>query len=132
MPGTNVLIVQSHAQLGEVWRRHLVRLGCRAVLVHNEESAIAHLRAHPVDVLLLDLVLDGGGAFSVADFAAYRWPDAKVIFVTNTRFFSDGSIFQHISNAAAFVASETSPEDLGAIVEHHAPKTPAHPMRAAS
>jgi hypothetical protein len=66
------------------------------------------------------LVIEGGSAFAVADFASYRRPDARVVFVTNTTFFSDGSIFQHIPNACAFVPTETPPEDLVAIVEHYA------------
>ena len=45
---------------------------------------------------------------------------AKVVFVTNSSFFSDGSIFQHASNAAAFVKSSTPPEDLTAMVTHYA------------
>ena len=36
-----------------------------------------------------------GVAMAVADFASYRRPEARVIFVTNTSFFSDGSIFAH-------------------------------------
>lgn len=117
-----VLIVQSKDELGKVWQRHLARQGCDVVLARNEDEAIFDLRARAVDVVILDLVLEGGGAFSVADFAAYRHPDAKVIFVTNTRFFSDGSIFQHITNAAAFLPTDTSLEDLSAVVEHHCPR----------
>jgi len=40
--------------------------------------------------------------------------------VTNTSFFSDGSIFQVSNNACAYVQSETPPEDLAAMVEHYA------------
>ncbi|MFT6451225.1 MAG: DNA-binding NtrC family response regulator [Halocynthiibacter sp.] len=120
-----VLIVQSKHELGRVWQRHLARQGCEVVLASNEDEAICDLRKRSVDVVVLDLVLEGGGAFSVADFAAYRHPEAKVIFVTNTRFFSDGSIFQHITNAAAFLPTETSLEDLSAVVGHHCPRPKA-------
>ncbi|MGH1330459.1 MAG: hypothetical protein ACRBBK_06210 [Paracoccaceae bacterium] len=116
-----VLIVQSKHELGLVWQSHLARQGCEVVLAHNEDEAIRDLRVRAVDIVILDLVLEGGGAFSVADFAAYRRPEAKIIFVTNTRFFSDGSIFQHIANAAAFLPTETSLEDLSAVVEYHSP-----------
>jgi hypothetical protein len=51
--------------------------------------------------------------------ASYRQPGAKVIFVTDTTFFSDGSIFRHIPNACAFIRAETPPDDLVAIVEHY-------------
>ena len=71
-------------------------------------------------IVMLDLILDQGSAFAVADFMNYRQPDAQVIFVTNTSFFSDGSIFQLFSNACAYVQSETAPDDLAAINEHYA------------
>lgn len=72
------------------------------------------------EIIVLDLVLEGGSALAVADFASYRRPDARVIFVTNTSFFSDGSIFAHSPNACAYVQSEAPPEDLAAMVEHYA------------
>lgn len=78
------------------------------------------LSANDYEIIVLDLVLDNGSALAVADFASYRRPDARVIFVTNTSFFSDGSIFAHSPNACAYVQSETPPEDLAAMVEHYA------------
>jgi hypothetical protein len=54
----------------------------------------------------------------VADYAQYRQPDAALIFVTDTTFFSDGSIFSLIPNARAFLQSGTPPDDLAALVEH--------------
>ena len=62
----------------------------------------------------------GSSAIALADFASYRRPDAKVIFVSSSSFFSDGSIFQLSGNAHAFLPSSTPPEDLAAVVEHHA------------
>ena len=114
-----VLIVEGNPELGVVWHRHLERLGCEVVLVTNQQQAIEVMSDHDVSVIILDLVLSEGSAFAVADFASYRHPDAKVIFVTNTTFFSDGSIFRHIPNACAFVQSQTPPEDLAAMVEHY-------------
>ena len=114
-----VLIVESNPDLGVVWSRHIERLGCEVVLSTSQTQAIEILRDHEVNVIILDLVLNDGSAFAVADFASYRQPDSKVIFVTNTTFFSDGSIFRHIPNACAFVQSQTPPEDLAAMVEHY-------------
>ena len=45
-------------------------------------------------IVVLDLILGEGSVFAVADFMNYRQPDAQVIFVTNTSFFPEGSIFQ--------------------------------------
>ena len=60
-------------------------------------------------IVVLDLILDEGSVFAVADFMNFWQPDAQVIFASNTSFFSDGSIFQLFSNACAYVQSERRP-----------------------
>jgi DNA-binding NarL/FixJ family response regulator len=85
----------------------------------DQDSAIEHLSQNDTDIIILDLVIDDGSALAIADYANYRQPNARVIFVTNTSFFSDGSIFAHSANARAFVQSNTPPEDLAAMVEHY-------------
>ncbi|MEX0310859.1 MAG: response regulator transcription factor [Tateyamaria sp.] len=115
----NVLIVESRPELGAVWQRHVERQGASVALVCGQEEAIQHLRQNTPDIIVLDLVLDDGSALAVADFASYRHPNARVIFVTDTTFFSDGSIFAHAGNACAFVPAGTRPEDLAAMVEHY-------------
>ena len=116
----NVLIVESCPNLGALWKRHLERQGAEVTLVENQEAAILALYAGGIDIIVLDLVIEEGSALAIADFASYRRPDAPVIFVTNTSFFSDGSIFAHSPNACAYVQSGTPPEDLAAMVEHYA------------
>ena len=116
----NVLIVESNPDLGRVWQRHLQRQNAEVTLVETQEAAILALYGREYDIIVLDLVLETGSALAVADFASYRRPQARVIFVTNTTFFSDGSIFAHSPNACAYVQSATPPEDLAAMVEHYA------------
>jgi DNA-binding NtrC family response regulator len=115
-----VLIVESKPELGLLWQRHLTRQGADVEVVRSQQDAILALYCADFDIIVLDLVLSEGSALAVADFASYRRPDARVIFVTNTSFFSDGSIFAHSPNACAYVQSETPPEDLAAMVEHYA------------
>ena len=114
-----VLIVEGNPDLGAVWARTIERLGVEVSVAASENEAIEVMREHDISVIILDLILENGSAFAVADFASYRHPDAKVIFVTNTTFFSDSSIFRHIPNACAFVQSATPPDDLAAMVEHY-------------
>ena len=115
----NILIVESNEALGWIWRRHLERPGHEVKLVHRQDDAIEVLRRGVIDVIVLDIVLADGGALAVSDFASYRRPSAKVIFVTNTTFFADGSIFGLAPNARAYVQSSTPPEDLAMMVEHY-------------
>jgi len=121
-----VLIVESNPDLGVVWQRHLERHGLGVQCALGQSSAIEYLQLNAVDLIILDLVLEDGSAFAVADYANYRYPDTPVIFVTNSTFFSDGSIFQHMANARAFITSEVDPADLTAMVEHY-----GRPSRAA-
>ncbi len=116
----DVLIVEENPNLGGLWTRALERGGAQVSCVQSQSCAIEILRERRFDVIVVDLVLHDGGAIGVSDFVNYRWPETQVIFVTNTRFFSDGSIFQLCSNACAFVQSATPPDDLAAMVEHYA------------
>ena len=116
----SVLIVESSSDLGVLWKRHLERQKADVTLVQNQEAAIMAPTDDDYDIIVLDLVIDDGSALAVSDFASYRRPNARVIFVTDTSFFSDGSIFAHSPNACAFVQSGTPPEDLAAMVEHYA------------
>lgn len=119
-----VLIVESNPELGALWKRHLERHGMTVTLVGGQSEAIREICADTVGVIVMNVVLAEGSALAVADFASYRQPRAKVIFVTNTTFFSDGSIFLHAGNACAFLQSQTPPEDLAIMVEHYAAPPP--------
>lgn len=114
-----VLIVESDPELGGLWQRHLERQGMKVRLELCQSGAATALSAQRFDVIILNLVLENGSAFAVADLASYRHPETQVIFVTNTSFFSDGSIFALTTNACAFVQSDTPPDDLAAMVEHY-------------
>lgn len=114
-----VLIVESRPELARLWASHLERQGAQVLTVAGEADAITYIQNNRIDIIVLDLVLEAGSAIAVADFASYSQPLTRVVFVTNTTFFSDGSIFQHIPNACAFLPSATSPEDLAAVVDHY-------------
>jgi DNA-binding NtrC family response regulator len=116
---TRVLIVESVSELATVWQSHLVRQGMDVHCALGQSDAIDYLADTEVDIIILDLVIEEGSALAISDYANYKHPAARVIFVTNTSFFSDGSIFAHSANARAFVQSSTPPEDLAAMVAHY-------------
>ena len=95
----NILIVESQSDLGALWQRHLERQGMDVACVATQEEAITRLSIHSADIIILDLFLKEGAALAVADYANYKRPKARIIFVTNTSFFSDGSIFAHCAPA---------------------------------
>lgn len=119
----DVLIVESDPDLVSIWRRHLERLGATVETAAHQDTAIEILQERPIGVVVLDLDLDSGGAMAVADYASYRRSDVRIVFVTRRSFFSDGSLFRLVPSTAALVPASMRPDDLAAIVEHHA----AHP-----
>lgn len=114
------LIVQRNKDLGGVWQRHLKRLEVDVTLVQDTATALSQITEERFDVVVLDLVPAEGHALVVADLIRFRQPLANVVFVTDTTFFSDGSIFHYAANARALVKTATPPQDLAAIVHHYA------------
>jgi DNA-binding response OmpR family regulator len=114
-----ILIVGSNPDLSRIWAGHLERHGQQVVLFGSQKEAVDFLYDNSVEVIVLDLMLENGSALAIADFASYRRPDARIVFVTNNTFFSDGSLFTHIPNTAAILQEKTPPNDLAAIVAYH-------------
>ena len=116
----NVLIVESNPNLGMIWKSHVERLGGdRVVLVDGLDSAVHEIMTTTWDVIVLNLVLDDGGSMAISDYANSRQPEASLLIVNSSSFFSDGSIFNHITNARACLPTSAKPEDLANMVAHY-------------
>lgn len=115
----HVLIVESSAELGRAWGAGMEEAGHRVSLVQTARAALDVLGHGEVHMIVLSLVLQDGSPFAVSDYACYRWPAARVIFVTRSGAFWDGSIFLHAQNACAFLPASTPPADLASLVEHY-------------
>ena len=115
-----VLIVEANPSLARLWGSHLGRHGIDVIVAKDDEAALAFLRDIQPAVIVADLDLPASGAMAVADYSGYRYPDVRVVFVTASSFFSDGSIFAACPNACAFLPARTPAEDLAAVVEFHA------------
>ena len=115
-----ILIVEDSQDLGTVWKRHLERSGAEVSLVQGQAHATHLLQDCFFDVIVLDLMLTEGSCLAIADFVSYRWPQTRVVFVTGSTFFSDGSLFSYVGNACALVPRNGPPEDLAAVVQHYA------------
>ncbi|WP_424941072.1 response regulator [Aliiroseovarius sp. S253] len=116
----HVLIIEENPDLAKIWSTHLTRQGMDVSHAQSKPDANALLAAETFDVVILDADIDGGRPFALADFIAYRLPKARIIFVTSTSFFSDGSIFALASNAHACVPADAEPADIVSLVDHHA------------
>lgn len=114
-----ILILAGNPDLASIWARHLERQNHEVVVTTSEGAAIDFIRENPVHVIVIDLMLERGSAFSVADYVSYRQPRTKIVFVTRASFFSDGSLFKHVPNTAAIIQEDAPPSDLAAIVAYH-------------
>lgn len=101
--GMVVLIDANSPGLARIWSRHLERAETTWAVVHSQADAVNYRLIRSIDVILLDLGLENGSAIAIADCASDRWPRARVMLVSKSTFFSGGSIFNHIPNAAAIV-----------------------------
>ncbi len=115
----DVLIAESNLELGRIWARHLERQKAQVLCVTDRDSAILALADTAPALIVISLSLGEAEALSVADYSAYRHPETKVIFVTQSSFFADGSIFGHATNACACLPQDTAPQDLAALVQYH-------------
>lgn len=114
-----VLIVESNSSLCQVWKRHLERLGRTVTLAQTVNEAYALLRRQQFSVIVLDYCMEKGSAIYLSDYAHYCQPQAKVILVTRSGFFSDGSILEHCGNACAILSDTAKPADLAALADHY-------------
>ncbi|GIT89830.1 hypothetical protein JANAI62_06860 [Jannaschia pagri] len=94
--------------------------GFRAEIARSQAQAVAMMFELSPAVVLIDLGLSDGSPLAVADFANYRHPEARVIFMSDSAMFSDGSLFNHCTNVHAHVARGMSEPDMVALVSHHA------------
>jgi len=113
-----VLIAQPNSELGAIWAKFLEREGVTVTLVSSQSEALKVLRHQSFEALILEMVLEDGGAIAIADFAAYRLPDVPVITVNSSSFFSDGSIFQLMPNVQSVMQAPVGGEDLAAVVSY--------------
>jgi len=120
----NILIVEDCSELAKLWQRALERVGAVVARSQSVTEAIYQIQSQCFDVIVTNLICDGVPTMPVADYAAYRSPKSQVIFVTNTSFFSDGSIFRLCANAAGFLQRDTPPENLAALAQHYAASVP--------
>jgi DNA-binding response OmpR family regulator len=114
-----VLIVENNAELAGRWQRQFTQEGLNVDLAQTRSAAQNSIRFFKPGVIVLNLALPDAVALTIADFAAFTLPDAKVVFVTRAGYYADGLIFNLASNACACVPETIAPSDLAAMVEHY-------------
>ena len=77
-----ILIVEDEAKLASLLRDYLVQEGFEVSVLHRGDEAEPYVREHPVDLVLLDLMLPGRSGLDVCKALRARDPQLSIIMVT--------------------------------------------------
>jgi len=118
-----VLLLEDDPGLQFTFREVLEDAGHDVHIASDNDEAMNALRRCSPDVLLLDLMIDGGLSTDVANYAGYATPDAEVIFVTGSGLFPKGELFAMSGNARMVLRKPVDLRELTSMVNHVAPST---------
>ncbi|MEX0312314.1 MAG: response regulator [Tateyamaria sp.] len=116
-----VLVLEDDPGLQFTFSEALEQDGHEVRIASSNEQAMAELRRCKPDVLLLDLMIDGGLSTDVANYAGYCAPNAEVIFVTGSGLFPKGELFSMSRNARMVLRKPVDLTELTTMVSHVAP-----------
>jgi len=72
MLAAHILLVEDDAILGDLVRRNLVARGHEVYLADDARSALAHLQASPIDLMILDINLPDQSGWEVLRIARHQ------------------------------------------------------------
>jgi NarL family two-component system response regulator LiaR len=129
MAKISVLIVDDHGVVRQGLRTYLELLDDVQVVgeAQNGIEAVAQVRQHGPDVVLMDLVMPAMDGIEATRQITAINPDTKVLALTS--FSDDDRVFSAIkAGAAGYLLKDVSPSDLAnAIRAAHRGETPLHP-----
>lgn len=123
--GEAVLVVDDMVTQGEIACRMLTKLGYRADAVSSGEAAIAHVQAHPVNLILLDMIMEPGlsGRETYAQILKIN-PQQKAIIVSGFAETEDVTETQRMG-AGQYLRKPLTLERLGIAVKDELSKKTA-------
>jgi len=123
--GETVLVVDDMATQGEIACRMLTKLGYQADAVSSGETAIAHVQEHPVDLVLLDMIMAPGlsGRETYAQILKIN-PQQKAIIVSGFAETADVTETQRMG-AGQYLRKPLTLERLGIAVKDELSKKTA-------
>ncbi len=82
MDKIRILIVDDETDAGEILSLRLARRGFEPAYASSGEAALAHLAAHPVDVVLLDIKMPGMDGLEVLAHICERHPAVSTLIIS--------------------------------------------------
>ena len=116
-----VLVLEDDAGLRFAISEVLENHGHSVLPAADAEAALAYLRRHDPDILLLDLMIGAGYSTDVANYAAFAAPNAHVIYVTGSGLFPKGELFDMCRNARLILRKPVDLHELTDLVSHVCP-----------
>ncbi|WP_415403298.1 response regulator [Tateyamaria sp. SN3-11] len=113
-----VLLLEDDPGLQYVFSEALEDAGHDVHVASDNDQAMSALRRCTPDVLLLDLMIQGGLSTDVANYAVYSAPDADVIYMTGSGLFPKGELFGMSRNARLVLRKPVDIRELTTMVAH--------------
>lgn len=110
-PERTVLVVDDERSLRVAASRLLQDAGYRVLEADSEEQALAVTGDLPIDVLLTDVVMPGGGGVGLAERLTARQPGVRTVYMSG---YSQAHLVSsgRLHAASAFVAKPFTPQEL--------------------
>lgn len=126
-----ILILEDDPTLQFAFHEAVEGAGHDVITAATTDKALDLLRRHKPDVLLLDLMVGQTISTDVANYAAVAAPHARVIYVTGSRLFPKGELFDLSRNTHLILRKPVKLSELTDMVHHVSPRT-VNDLRAAS
>ena len=113
-----VLLLEDDPGLQFTYCEALEDAGHDVHVASDNDQAMCQLRRCTPDVLLLDLMIQGGLSTDVANYAGYAAPEAEVIYMTGSGLFPKGELFGMSQNARMVLRKPVDMTELTNMVAH--------------
>lgn len=127
-----ILLVEDEPFFTRVCERTLAKDDRVIRTARNAEEAMRHIRELQSDLLLLDLLLEGGDSFSILEFLKQEHLNIPVIILSNLGRDAYGNLRKNLGVVDYWMKSDISLDELAHKVDHFLSEKEKHHMKPAS
>lgn len=127
-----VLLLDSDPNQSNSIARALDQAGHTVTQTAEISGAMSLIRHLAPDLLILSLLVGNQFSMSVADYAAFAFPSAEVVFMTDSRLFPHGELHRMAANVSWVMRDPDDVAALVSVVSHLQASRGAQPALVAS